>query len=67
MRYAYRCRDHGDWVERYPIGKAPAEATCPECGEPGRRVIGQVAIHYAWHATPADPRTFKQLTDGRDP
>jgi putative FmdB family regulatory protein len=39
--FSYRCPDHGPFDAVHPIGTAPAEARCPECAGPARRL---------WHA-----------------
>jgi len=37
--YEFRCREHGAWEELRPLGRAPDDLPCPECGAPARRVI----------------------------
>ena len=37
-RYSYTCADHGPAEVTLPIGTAPPQLDCPECGQPARRV-----------------------------
>lgn len=37
--YEYRCAQCGPFETRHPIGRAPSEAACPECGGASRRVF----------------------------
>ena len=38
-RYDYRCEQDGVFELTMPIGTAPPEAECPECGEKSARVF----------------------------
>lgn len=37
--YEFRCRDHGAWEEQRPLGTAPDDLPCPECGGAARRTM----------------------------
>ena len=42
--YGYDCTRCGAFELVRPMAQAGAPATCPECGEPGRRVFGIPAL-----------------------
>lgn len=37
--YEYRCANCGPFETRRPIGSAPSQCDCPECGDASRRVF----------------------------
>jgi hypothetical protein len=37
-RYSYTCDNHGLAEVSYPIGTAPQELDCSQCGQPAKRV-----------------------------
>jgi len=36
--YTYRCGEHGPATTAYPVGTAPQQIDCPDCGAPAKRV-----------------------------
>jgi putative FmdB family regulatory protein len=38
--YDFSCQRCGDFEARRPMAEAEQPASCPRCGEPGRRVFG---------------------------
>lgn len=36
--YTYRCAEHGPTVTAHPVGTAPQQIDCPECGQSAKRV-----------------------------
>lgn len=36
--YTFRCGEHGPAVHSFPVGTAPAQVDCPDCGAPAKRV-----------------------------
>lgn len=37
--YEYRCERCGPFATTHPIGKAPSDSACPDCGSLSRRVF----------------------------
>lgn len=36
--YTFRCGEHGESVTAFPVGTAPTQVDCVDCGQPAKRV-----------------------------
>lgn len=36
--YTFRCGEHGESVTAFPVGTAPTQVDCADCGQPAKRV-----------------------------
>ena len=64
--YEYRCVGCGRPEERLqPLGAAPPEDGCPDCGKPWRRRYSRVAVRYGTWGFNATDRMVRD-TRGKD-
>ena len=72
--YTYRCSDDGPAEATFPIGTAPQEMDCPECGRPIKRMYTAPMISAAdqarmnlidsTHATADTPEVVTSIPRG---
>ena len=63
MRYEYECPNGHRTECRYPMGKAPQEIDCIECGEDAKRVFTPPMIKFkgdGFHTTDYGPGAPKE-------
>ncbi len=61
--YSYRCREHGEFDARLPLGAAPGSRACPVCDTPAPRRWSGVALLGQGPATTLIDRCERSRTE----
>lgn len=53
--YTFRCGEHGESVTAFPVGTAPTQVDCADCGQSAKRVYTSPMM------SAADPKRMKLI------